>query len=73
MNTFGNLGGALSPFLVGIFLERFHSWNLALDTACATYLLGALLWLRIDPTEPVLERPGGGRQPAGRPPSAARR
>ncbi|MCX6616761.1 MAG: hypothetical protein NTZ98_11790 [Acidobacteria bacterium] len=44
-----------------------------MDTACATYLLGALLWLRIDPTEPVLKRPGGRRQPGGRPPSAAKR
>ena len=56
MNTFGNLGGALSPLLVGVFLERFHSWQLAFYVASVTYLLGALLWLRIDPTEPVLDR-----------------
>lgn len=53
MNTFGNLGGTLSPFLVGVFLERFHSWQLPFYVASAFYFLGALFWLRIDPTEPV--------------------
>ena len=51
MNTFGNLGGTLSPFLVGIFVERFGSWELPFFVATATYLVGALFWLRIDPTE----------------------
>jgi len=56
MNTFGNLGGALSPFLVGIFLERYHSWQLTFYVASAIYFLGALFWLRIDPTEQIVER-----------------
>ena len=55
MNTFGNLGGTLSPFLVGIFLERFGSWELPFFVASGTYLFAALFWLRIDPTEPLGE------------------
>jgi len=54
MNTFGNLGGTVSPLLVGLFLERFNSWNLAIYAAVGLYLAGAALWLRIDATEPVV-------------------
>ena len=61
MNTFGNLGGALSPLLVGVFLERFHSWQWSFYAASAVYWMGALFWLRIDPTEPLGNRSDGGR------------
>jgi ACS family glucarate transporter-like MFS transporter len=51
MNTFGNLGGALSPVVVGLCLDKWNSWNAPLLTVAAFYLLAAVSWLRIDPTE----------------------
>lgn len=53
MNTFGNLGGSLSPVVVGLCLERWGSWNTPLITVAGFYLLAAVCWLRIDPTEPI--------------------
>ncbi len=49
MNTFGNLGGALSPLVVGYCLDRWHSWEAPLITVAAFYLFAALCWWRIDP------------------------
>ncbi len=51
MNTFGNLGGALSPIVVGILLDRWHSWNAPLYTVAVLYLAAAAAWLWIDPEE----------------------
>ena len=53
MNTFGNLGGSLSPVVVGLCLQRWGSWSAPLITVAAFYLLAAACWLRIDPTEPI--------------------
>lgn len=53
MNTFGNLGGSLSPVAVGLCLQRWGSWNLPLFTVAAFYLVAAACWLRIDPTDPI--------------------
>jgi ACS family glucarate transporter-like MFS transporter len=52
MNTFGNLGGTLSPVVVGVALDRWHSWNAPLWSVAAMYLLAALAWLAIDPRRP---------------------
>jgi sugar phosphate permease len=51
MNMFGNLGGALSPVVVGICIDRFGSWNAPLFSIAAFYLMAALCWLAIDPAE----------------------
>jgi len=51
MNTFGNLGGALSPVVVGLCLDKWNSWNGPLLTVAAFYLVAAASWLAIDPTE----------------------
>jgi MFS transporter, ACS family, glucarate transporter len=56
MNTFGNLGGSLSPVVVGLSLERWNSWNTPLLTVAACYVLAAVCWLRIDPTEPIASK-----------------
>ena len=53
MNTFGNLGGALSPLVVGYCLERWHSWNAPLISIAAFYALAAACWTRIDPEAPL--------------------
>ncbi len=53
MNTFGNLGGTLSPIVVGLCLQAWDSWTLPLITVAAGYLVAALCWLSIDPAVPI--------------------
>jgi MFS transporter, ACS family, glucarate transporter len=56
MNTFGNLGGAVSPLVVGFCLERWGSWEAPLFSVAGLYLIAALCWLLVDP-EKRLENP----------------
>jgi MFS family permease len=51
MNTFGNLGGAMSPIVVGWCLVWWSSWNAPLYTVAAMYSAAALCWLGVDATE----------------------
>jgi ACS family glucarate transporter-like MFS transporter len=53
MNTFGNLGGALSPVVIGFGLERWGGWTASLASIAVCYVLAALCWLCIDPTRPI--------------------
>jgi cyanate permease len=53
MNTFGNLGGALSPVVMGAVLERLGSWDASLYSVAALYGVAALCWLGIDPESPI--------------------
>jgi len=53
MNTFGNLGGALSPVVMGAVLDRFGSWDGSLYSVAALYGVAALCWLGIDPESPI--------------------
>lgn len=53
MNTFGNLGGTLSPLVVGLCLQHWHSWNAPLFTVAVFYLVSAACWLAVDPTKPI--------------------
>jgi ACS family glucarate transporter-like MFS transporter len=55
MNTFGNLGGTLSPVVVGWCLQRWDSWNASLFTVAACYMLAALCWLAIDPSKRIAD------------------
>ena len=49
MNTFGNLGGAISPVVIGLCLERFASWDLPLYTVAVAYAISTCAWLVVDP------------------------
>jgi MFS transporter, ACS family, glucarate transporter len=49
MNTFGNLGGLVGPFVVGLMVDRLGSWTLPLYVTAGVYLAGAVAWLAIDP------------------------
>jgi MFS family permease len=49
MNTFGNLGGTLSPLVVGLCVDRLHSWTLPLFSISLLYLVAGACWLAIDP------------------------
>jgi MFS family permease len=53
MNTFGNLGGTLSPLAMGAALSAFDSWSLPLWSVAALYVLAAVCWLAIDPERPI--------------------
>jgi MFS family permease len=53
MNTFGNLGGTLSPVVVGLCLQTWNSWTAPLITVAACYVAAAVCWLSIDPAEPI--------------------
>jgi MFS family permease len=61
MNTFGNLGGALMPVVMGAVLDRSGSWDQSLYSVAALYGVAALCWLGIDPEAPI-----GVQEPAGR-------
>jgi ACS family glucarate transporter-like MFS transporter len=58
MNTFGNLGGALCPVVVGFTVDRFHSWTLPLFSISLLYLAAAACWLAIDPARKISPQPG---------------
>jgi MFS transporter, ACS family, glucarate transporter len=59
MNSFGQIGGMLSPVLFGWAVERWGSWNVPLLVTAACYFMSAAMWLVIDPEKPlVLSTPG---------------
>jgi len=49
MNTFGNLGGALSPSVVAYVLQWSGSWKAPLLIGGGVYILGGLLTYLVDP------------------------
>jgi len=62
MNTFGNLGGVMSPVVVGWCLTLWSSWEAPLYTVAGFYVFSAVCWLGVDPGEPLdlPEAPGPG-------------
>ena len=57
MNTFGNLGGALSPLVVGYALQWFQSWHTPLIIGGVVYIIGGVLTLLVDPRKPLVSTP----------------
>jgi len=53
MNTLGNLGGLLGPLVVGLAVDRWHSWTFPFYVTAFIYACGAVAWLAIDPTQPI--------------------
>jgi sugar phosphate permease len=53
MNTFGNLGGLVGPFVVGLMVDRLGSWTLPLYVTVGVYLAGAVAWLAINPAKRI--------------------
>jgi nitrate/nitrite transporter NarK len=56
MNTFGNLGGALSPLVVGYALKWTGKWEMPLIIGGVVYVLGGLLTLLINPRRSIVTR-----------------
>lgn len=59
MNTAGQVGGMLSPVILGFVLERWSNWSAPLYATGVLFLLGALCWLFLDPRRGIAAEPGG--------------
>lgn len=54
MNTWGNIGGAMSPVVIGYVLKwTGNNWNLTFYLAAAVYGAGILCWYFLDSTTPL--------------------
>ncbi|MGH9842697.1 MAG: MFS transporter [Blastocatellia bacterium] len=55
MNTVGNLGGVLSPLVVGYAVKESGSWALPFYVMAAVFGVGVVMWLLVDPNRSVLD------------------
>ena len=56
MNMMGNLGGAVSPTVVGYILYwTGNNWNLTFYVSASFYLAAVLLWRFLDPVAPLIQ------------------
>lgn len=53
MNSFGQVGGFISPLVVGWIVGRWGSWNFPLLLTAACYMISACMWLVINPEMPL--------------------
>jgi sugar phosphate permease len=56
MNMCGNLGGALSPLIFGMLVQRTGHWELPFLVASVLCLIAGFCWFRIDPERSVLTK-----------------
>jgi ACS family glucarate transporter-like MFS transporter len=52
MNTVGNIGGAISPLVVGYTVQWWHSWTLPFFITAGVYVMGGVFTLLVDPRRP---------------------
>jgi len=57
-NMFGNLGGFVSPMLLGFLAQRYN-WSVALGTCSVFFLAAGLFWLGVDARKPILRASPG--------------
>jgi MFS family permease len=55
MNTASSISAMLSPVSAAWLSKRYGSFDIMLWAASGLYMLGALMWFRIDPTETISE------------------
>ena len=53
MNMVGNIGGFISPIVLGYVVGGTGNWNLTFYVTAAVYVLGALCWWFLDPVTPL--------------------
>ena len=53
MNTVGNIGGAISPLVVGYTVQWWSSWTLPFFITAGVYVAGGIFTLLVDPTKPL--------------------
>ncbi|HEY2951802.1 MAG TPA: MFS transporter [Verrucomicrobiae bacterium] len=56
MNMMGNLGGFVSPIVLGYIVGRTGDWNLTFYVTAGLYFLGAMCWWFLDPVTPLEEQ-----------------
>jgi MFS transporter, ACS family, glucarate transporter len=56
MNMMGNLGGFVSPIVIGYIVEKTNNWTLTFYVTACVYLAGAICWLLLDPVTPLEEQ-----------------
>ena len=62
MNTFGNIGGAISPLVVAYAVQWWNSWTLPFFITAGVYVFGGLMTLLINPNKRLmapLQKAGG--------------
>jgi ACS family glucarate transporter-like MFS transporter len=55
MNTFGNIGGAISPLVVGYAVQWYNSWTVPFYITAGVYVAGGLLTLLINPNKQLMK------------------
>jgi MFS family permease len=55
MNTFGNIGGAIGPVVMGYTVQWLGSWKVPLMITALVYILGGVFALLIHPDKPIGE------------------
>ena len=53
MNTVGNIGGAISPLVVGYTVQWWGSWTLPFFITAGVYVAGGIFTLLVDPRKPI--------------------
>jgi MFS transporter, ACS family, glucarate transporter len=54
MSTSGNIGGFLFPIVSGFLVQSTGSWKLPIIVSGTIFLIGSMLWLKIDSRQSVL-------------------
>lgn len=57
MNTWGNIGGALSPLVVGYAVGWWNSWTLPFYITAGVYIFGAVCTLLVNPRKRMVAEP----------------
>jgi len=65
MNTAGQVGAFICPIVVGYMVEWSNNWTTPMYLTGLLYCLGALCWVKIDPTRAVWGDPPGGLRKSG--------
>ena len=56
MNTFGNIGGAIGPVVMGYAVQELGSWQIPMLITAVIYILGGLVAVLINPQEPLAQQ-----------------
>ncbi|MGH9681437.1 MAG: MFS transporter [Candidatus Acidiferrales bacterium] len=55
MSTSGNIGGFLFPVVSGFLVQSTGSWKVPIMVSGTIFLIGSILWLRVDSSQSVLD------------------
>jgi MFS transporter, ACS family, glucarate transporter len=54
MNMMGNIGGAMSPTVIGYLLSRTNNnWDMTFYVSAGVYFAGSIFWMLLDPVTPL--------------------